>query len=268
MKKFIIYGATGAVLALIVLIVLAILNLGTLIKTATEEFGPRVTGTEVKLGSADISFLSGAGELNDFYLGNPQGFSTPEAFSVDNISIKVDKDSLTSDRIIIEDVVIRSPHITYEKKGKTDNFKTIIANVKKAVASEEKAEKQEGEQTAEDGGKSKAIQINHLLIKDPQVTVAGGLAKVFGDKGMDIPVPDIELRDIGKEKRTTPAEAAEEILRALTRNITSSVSNVAEEVGKKAQEVMKQGTDMLQKGAEGSGDAVKGAMDSVKGIFQ
>ncbi|GAB7024326.1 AsmA family protein [Salidesulfovibrio brasiliensis] len=268
MKKLIIYGVTGAVLALIVLIVLAVLNLGTLIKTATEEFGPKVTGTDVKLGSADISFLSGSGELNDFLLGNPQGFSTPEAFSVNTIRIKVNKDSLTSDRIIIEDVVILSPHITYEKLGKTDNFKTIIANVKKAVASEEKAEKKDTAKTEGEEGKSKAIQINHLLIKDPKVTVAGGMAKVFGDKGVDISVPDIELRDIGKEKRTTPAEAVEEILRAMTDKVTNSVSNVAAEVGKKAQEVMKQGTDLLKKGAEGSGDAVKGAMDSVKGIFQ
>lgn len=267
MKKLVIYGGIGVVLAVIALVVLAILNLGTLIKTATEEYGPQFTGTEVKLGSADISFLSGSGSLNEFYLGNPAGFSTPEAFKVDNISIRVNKESLTTDRIIIEEVVILAPQITYEKKGKTDNFNTIINNVKKAVASDEKQEaaaKKEGKEE----GPSKKIQINHLLIKDAQVTVAGGLMKVFGDKGMNIPMPDIEMRDIGKEKDTTPAEAAEAILKKLTGNISGSVSDAAQQIGKQAQELLKGGTDLLKSGTESGNDAVKGAMEGVKGLFQ
>ncbi|WP_018123501.1 AsmA family protein [Desulfovibrio oxyclinae] len=272
MKKFITYGAAGAVLAIIVLVVLAILNLGTLIKTATEEFGPKFTGTEVRLGSADISFLSGSGELNDFLLGNPKGFKTDEAFSVDTIKIKVKKESLTKDKIIIEDVVILSPHITYEKQGKTDNFKAIIANVKKAVASEDKqepAKTEEGEKKP-----SKAIQINHLLVKNATVTVGGNLTKIFGDKGVSIPVPDIEMRDIGKEKRTTPAEAVQRILRELSQNVSGSVSGAAQEIGKKAQEALKRGaeafkkgSDALKSGSEQGGNLMKDAKEGLEGMF-
>jgi hypothetical protein len=266
MKKLLIYGSTAVVLAIIALIVLAVLNLGTLIKTATEEFGPRLTGTEVKLGSADISVMSGSGELNDFYLGNPAGFTAPSAFEVGTIKIRVNKESLTSDRIIIEDVVVLSPHITYEKKGQTDNFQTIINNVKKAVASEEKPSEQTDEPGKEDS--SKAIQINHLLIKNASVTVAGGMAKAFGDKGMNIAIPDIEMRNIGADQNTTPAEAMEQILRKLTNNITSSVADMAKQVGQRAQEALQRGSDILKDSTKSGEDAVKGAMEGVKGLFQ
>jgi hypothetical protein len=133
-KKYIFIGGGVLVVAIIGFIIMAILNLGSLIKLAVEEVGPKLTQSEVKLDSADISFLSGSGELDGLLVGNPNGYSAPNAIKVGNIRMTVDKGSLTTDRIIIREIVILAPEITYEKKGKTDNFKALIANVNKAVA--------------------------------------------------------------------------------------------------------------------------------------
>merc|ERR1711879_773854 len=141
MKKYIFIGVGAVAVGVVVLIALAILNLGSLIKTVTEEYGPQITKTDVRLDSADISILSGSGSLSGFLLGNPKGFTMPSAVECDTIRVKVVKDSLTTDKIIIEEIFIDGPVISYEKKDSTDNFKTIVNNINQPVAGEKKAAK-------------------------------------------------------------------------------------------------------------------------------
>ena len=72
---------------------------------------------------------------------DPKGFTMPNAMTCGTIRVKVNTNSLTSDTIIIDEIYIDAPEISYEKKGATDNFKTILANIQKTVASEEKGAK-------------------------------------------------------------------------------------------------------------------------------
>jgi hypothetical protein len=255
-KKYIFIGGGVLVVAIIGFIIMAILNLGSLIKLAVEEVGPKLTQSEVKLDSADISFLSGSGELDGLLVGNPKGYSAPNAIKVGNIRMTVDKGSLTTDRIIIREIVILAPEITYEKKGKTDNFKALIANVNKAVASEKKQEKSNDSGSKEEAGSQKKVQIDNLIIKNGKVNLAGGLLKTFGDKGMGINLPDIHLKDIGKKKDTTPAQAFALVLNEMTKGIGSSVGNVAKTL-----------QDTLKKGLESGGGAVDNVTKGIKGLF-
>ena len=117
MKKIVLIGSGVVVAAVIALVVLIVLNLGDLIKTAVEKYGPPITQTEVRLGSADISVLSGSGSLDDFFLGNPKGFSMPSAVECDTIRVSVVTDSLTTDTIVIDEIYVDGPVISYEKKG-------------------------------------------------------------------------------------------------------------------------------------------------------
>jgi len=221
-----------------------------------EEVGPRLTKSEVKLNSADISFLSGSGELDGLLVGNPKGFTAPEAIKVGNIRMTVDKASLATDRIIIREIVIESPEITYEKKGKTDNFKTLIANVNKAVASEKKQSSTKDSNAKKDSGAQKKIQIDSLIIKDGKVNLAGGMLEVFGDKGMGIELPTIQLKDIGKKKDTSPAQAFALVLNEMTKGIGSSVGNVAKTL-----------QDTLKKGLESGEGTVDSVTKGIKGLF-
>lgn len=257
-KKYILIGSGAAIFGVIAMIALAILNLGTLIKTVTEKYGPEITKTEVKLGSADISFLSGSGTLEDFLLGNPKGFTMPSAMECGTIRVKVDKGSLASDTIIIEEIFIDGPVISYEKKGKTDNFKTIIANINRTIQGEQKAQKsQDAAAPKSETGAEKKIQINNFIVKNGQVNLGGSLLSAFGDeKGVGIALPDLHIKDIGKEKETTPAEAFAIILKELTGDITGSVA----EVGKQLKET-------LGKAVEGVSGSTGSVGDAVKGLF-
>ena len=264
MKKFIFIGTGVLVVGIVTMIVLVILNLCGLIKTAVEKYGPRITQTGVRLGSADISILTGSGSLSDFFLGNPSGFTMDSAVECKTIRVAVVKDSLTTDKIIIEEIFVDGPVISYEKKGKTDNFQTIVNNIKQAVASESKGwDKPAAESKESETGSEKKIQINNFIVKNGKINVGGTLLNAFGDNAVGIDLPDIHMKDIGKDKETTSAEAFAMILSEMTGSVTGTVT----QIGKQLQET-------LGKAVEGAGDAIKGAGKAgesvggaIKGIF-
>ncbi|XXJ19216.1 hypothetical protein ACR42D_06605 [Desulfovibrio caledoniensis] len=260
MKKYILIGAGVIVAGLITAIVLVILNLGDLIKAAVEEFGPPITKTEVRLGSADISVLSGSGTLSDFYLGNPAGFKMPSAVECGTIRVKVNTDSLTKDKIIIEEIYVDSPVISYEKRGNTDNFQTIVNNIKKTVAGEKKGGTAKTDEAKSETGSEKTIQINNFIVKNGKINLGGSLLDAFGDQGMGIDLPDIHLKDIGKDKETTPAEAFAQILGEMTGDVTGTVT----EVGKQLSEAVGKAVGGAVEGAGKAGESVGGA---IKGLF-
>ncbi len=263
MKKTILIGSGVVLAAIVVLIVLVVLNLGSLIKTAVEEYGPPITKTEVRLGSADISVLSGSGTLEDFFLGNPEGFSMPSAMECDTIRVSVVTDSLTTDTIVIDEIFVDGPVISYEKKGSTDNFQTIVNNIKKTVASEKKAEKAPAdEQQATETGSEKKIVINDFIVKNGTINVGGSLLKVFGDKGMGIDMPDIHLKDIGKDGDTSPAEAFSKILAEMTGGVAGSVTEFGKELQKQLGKAVEGVTKGASEGAESVGGAIKGLFGS------
>jgi hypothetical protein len=256
MKKYVLIGGGVVVVAIIAMIALAILNLGSLIKTVTETYGPEITKTEVKLGSADISILSGSGSLSDFLLGNPKGFSMPTAMECDTIRVKVVKESLTTDKIIIDEIYVDGPVISYEKKGNTDNFKTILANINKTVASEKKDDKAADKTTEKaDESASKTIQINNFIVKNGRINLGGSLLSAFGDdKGVGIALPDIHIKDIGKDKETSPAEAFGIILSSMTSDVSGTVTDLGKQLGK----TLGKAVEGVTGGADSVGSTIKG----------
>ncbi|MBG0790754.1 MAG: hypothetical protein H0S80_09680 [Desulfovibrionaceae bacterium] len=267
MKKIILIGSGVVVAAIIAMIVLVVLNLGDLIKAAVEKYGPPITKTEVRLGSADISILSGSGSLENFFLGNPQGFSMPSALECGTIRVSVETDSLTTDTIVINEIYVDGPVVSYEKKGSTDNFQTIVNNINKTVAGERKADKAAEDKTATETGSEKKIVINDFIVKNGKINVGGSLLKVFGDKGMGIALPDIHLKDIGKDKETTPAEAFSQILAEMTGDVSGSVTQFGKELQKQLGKAVEGAGKALEDAAKGAGEGADSVGGAIKGLF-
>ena len=266
MKKWILIGACAVVVIIVVIVVLGLSNLGPIIKGAVNTYGPKITKTEVRLGDVNISIFSAEANLKDFYLGNPKGFKSPEAMRVGSIHVNVDEKSLTSKTIVIDKVEVVGPEITYEKTGRTDNFKTILNNVKgssKEAKTSKKASAKEGE--------GKKLIINDFIVKQGKVdlTVSIGVT----EKTISASLPDIHLKDLGKEKGgATPEEVFEKVFAALYKKITSPA--VTDMLNK---ELKAMGTDLdaLSGGAGKQLEAIKAGdkegtgsvTDKVKGLF-
>ena len=181
---------------------------------------------------------------------------------------------MTKDTIVIEKVEVVGPEITYEKKGKTDNFQALLANVQKNVPKGESAKKE-----PEKAGPGKKLIINDLIIKQGRVNLALDMPGVtLGEKEISADLPDIELKDIGKKKGgSSPAEVAKVIFETLYAKITAPnvIGALDEQVKKLGGAAAKALEGVSQEGLKAATGAVEGASkeagsvtDKVKGLFQ
>lgn len=265
MKRWILIGSGVLVAVIIILLVVGVSNLGPIIKKAVNTYGPNITKTQVELGDVGVSLLSREAKLKDFILGNPEGFKSEQAMSVKSIHVNVDEKSLTKDTIIFDRIEVVAPEITYEKIRSTDNFQTIMNNVKKSVGADTATKP-----SAEKGkkGEGKKILIRDFVLRNGKVNLT---MAALGENRVSAELPDIHLKNVGQKKGGEfPSEVFEEILAALytnikspavtevlkkglknlnidTQAITQEAKKQMEDVGQNAKEKVKTKTDKLKK---------------------
>jgi uncharacterized protein involved in outer membrane biogenesis len=245
---------TGGVVVVIVAVLFYVYSrLGSLIVAAVGKYGSEVTQVKVRLNEAEVSVTSGQGALRGLTIGNPAGFKTPTAFELGEISLKLDTATVTSDPIIIKEIVVSEPRVTYELGLQGSNIDAIKRNVDAYT----KAGPAEGvAQEKKDGGPRFVIE--NLYIRNGKVDIGSSVS----DQTMSAPLPDIHLTNIGKEKNgAAPEEVTEKIIDALGSTVNTTVASV--DTSKVLGEAQKQFA--LAKG--GIEEAGKGAVGSVKGLF-
>lgn len=216
MKKWLIAGIGGTVVVIAIIVIVGLSNLGPIIKKAVNSYGPDIVKTDLHVDDVGVALFSAEVKIKKFFLGNPAGFKTPSAVKVDSVFMNVDEGSLASDTIIIDRIEVVSPEITYEKKANTDNFSTILKNIGKTADSGKSAEKESAEKTSQ-----KKIIIRNFIIKQGKVNFALPVPGLEGKK-INIPLPDIHLKDIGqKSDGISPAKVFKEIFATVYGKITS-----------------------------------------------
>jgi len=237
MKKiFWIIGISLVVLLIAVSLVIG-LYLGPIVKIAIEQIGPKVTQVSVKVDHVDVSLLTGSAALKGLVVGNPSGYSVPQAISVGTVAISVDPFSVTSKKILVHSIHIQSPEITFEGSLSGSNLSKIGSNANGAPKESNASTNQVNNQPAS------KIEVDDLLITGAKVHVY--LSSLVGTK--TISLPDIHLTDMGKDSDgLTPADLTSEVLKAI---ISSTVKAVAGSVGD-----LSQGVESLGKGTISSVD--------------
>jgi hypothetical protein len=239
---------------IIIGIILAIcFSLNSINKSGVDTIGSKAIGAEVKLNDVNISLLSGKGQLKGLFVGNPEGFKSDRAFMLNEVRLAINVKSVFSDRIIVEEVYIDAPDITYEKGSGGDNIKAIMKNIESFAGGDEQAAKKEEGKKSEESGKK--IQINSLVVKDGKINMS---ATVLQGEKLALSLPDIHMKDIGKEKEgTTISKALQQVFAMVNKNIITAVAGSVVDIGKGAEEAVS-GT---------IGKSVGGAVDKLKGLF-
>jgi hypothetical protein len=262
-------------IGLVVLIVLVGIGLFYLwqnrdayIKAAVEEAGQRATQVSVTLNEVDTgNVLDGAVALRGLIVGNPSGFKTDSAFKLGEVSVKVDPASITSDTIVVKEVVIGAPQVTYEFASGGSNIGTIQKNVEKMAGGGGS-----GASGGGDSGGGKKVMIENLYVRDGRVNVS---ADFLQGKQTGTNLPTIHLKNIGQGGGATPTEVAEQVIAAIAKASTSAVGKLdvgaikdalGKELGAKAGEMQKKledatggaAGDAMKKGTEEAGKALKG----------
>ncbi len=266
MKKWILIGVCVVLVIIVVIVVLGLSNLGPIVKSAVNTYGPKITKTEVRLGDVDISIFSAEAKLKDFFLGNPGGFKSPEAMRVGSIYANVDEKSLTGDTIVIDKIEVLRPNITYEKVRGTDNFQAILNNVKGSSKEAKTSRKESAKE-----GEGKKLIIKNFIVKEGKVNLA--VSTALGGKTITADLPDIHLKDIGKGKGgATPEEVFEKVFAALHKQITSpAVTDILNKelktMGTSLDALSGTATKQLESIKAGDQEATKSVTDKVKGLF-
>ena len=123
-----------AVLGAVGVFMFVLSSLDGLIQEAVQTYGSEITKTKVTLDQVEIDLTSGRGALRGLTVGNPQGFNTPSAFVLGSISITIDSSTISDDVIVINEIAIDGPEVTYELGENGNNIDTIKSNVEAYMA--------------------------------------------------------------------------------------------------------------------------------------
>jgi uncharacterized protein involved in outer membrane biogenesis len=258
----------GIVAALVVVIIIAAglylyFSFSSLVKTAVETYGPRITQTKVTLGGVSVSLFGGSATIHDLVIGNPPGFKSDKAIAVGKASISLDAGTVMSPVIHIKDIAITNPQIVFEPGQGSNNLSVIQKNIAKVAPSPSPS------QPANAGAPeqpAKKLIIDHLVIAQANATLAlpqmAGVAQAVGqDSNMAVTLPTIDMRDLGtKEGGLPPAKIAEQVMAKLEQQAqqaaTANAQKLMDQVGKGAGGLLNKG----QGGASGVGDQLKGLL--------
>ena len=235
-------------------------NLDSLVKAVVERYGSEATQARVTLKAVELSPTSGTGRLQGLTVGNPKGFNTAEAISLGDIQLALDISTLQSNPIVIKEVLITQPAVTYEYAGSGSNLETIQKNVQAYAAKFGGGAQPAGQGTGGGSGKTDAaaerkVVIVRLGVRDGKIGISHAALQ---GRSLSSPLPTIELKDIGKDKGgATPAEVAEKVIGTLS----AQASRVA------SSDLQKQLGAAIKEQAGNIGGAAGGAAGKLKGLL-
>ena len=244
MKKILLRTLAALLVLLIAALGYFFVSLNSLVKKAVETVGPKVTGVDVRLGSALISPWSGSGKLTGLLIGNPSGYTTPAAIRVGSISVAVDKTTLLTDPIVIDRIVIENPELTLEGTLKGNNLGRILDNVKNSTSTGSKEETSAKR-------KSRKFIVKEVVISGIALHAA---ASAMGQNvEQNLSLPTLYLQNIGSGGGGVSAsELSEQILTPLLNSAIREGVNI----------LAKQGIKQLEKQEAGQ------LQNALKGLFK
>ncbi|OQW34760.1 MAG: hypothetical protein A4E19_17745 [Nitrospira sp. SG-bin1] len=215
-------------------------SLDAQIASAIRRYGPDITGVPVSLSDAKTDLVDGRAALHGLVVGNPEGFRTAHALSLGEISMTLDIGSLTTDVIRIKELTLIKPEITYEYAGGGSNLDVLQRNIERSIGRQD--DKRKNSRESESG---KKLVIEHLYIKNGTARVS---VELLDGDAVQVPIPDMHLRDIGKKSNgTTAGEATRQVLGSLVPQVSTAVASLGVNVaGKTIQKGMETATQTIK----------------------
>ena len=249
----------GAVLLVLLVVGAGIFlfsSLDSLVEGAIETYGSEVTQTAVRVDGVKIGVTTGEGTISGLTVGNPDGFSADNIFSLGNITTVIDTATITESPVVIKLVKVSAPKVFYEiDKSGNSNLDALKKNIAAATG---------GGGKSSDSGEATKVIIKRLVIAGGEVEAR---IATLGDKPLSVALPQITITDIGKSSGgASPAEVAESVLNAIMKKTRSAVTDLDLDkyLGKSLDDVKALGSEL---GDKLDGDALKKGGDALKSLF-
>lgn len=283
-------------LVMILLIVLLLVFLNPIAKFAVNRVAPKVLGIGMSVDSINISLFSGRVGLSGFKIDNPpdRGYQTDHAIYLGTVVVDVDLRTVTSKKIVVEELELRDIDVSYEGDIISSNLQDLIAMLSKEVEEEEAESEGIGgiELPKIDDLSVSAPDVDNLSISTPDVFSqeekqpapkkeeillqvdeiefdnVGVTATIKGaEKSVPIKVTMQRRGPWGVEKGITPVELSYNIIGAIAVDSCGSLKDAGIEVGTVAvqmvteagEEALKSADEALQQVGASAKDALKDA---------
>lgn len=283
MKKKILIALGVVVLLAVVGVVLVFTNLDSIVRKATEKVMSYVLMVDVTVGGAKVGISEGSVEFTDIIIPNPPGYKSSRAMKFGLVKAQVDIKSFSGNEPTIKLIRLSQAEITMEAKKGGSNLQDLIDNASRLAAGEEpppEAPKKEEPKEAE-----KKFKIDKVIVDGNVVRVA---IPFLGGKTLDVPLPDMELNDLGGEGKggVTPAEGMQEFLGGILASIKKAGTDilpadvlngigdtlknlpgdVKEQLGAVTEQLGEAGKE-IEGGLKSVGEEAGKATESIKGLF-
>lgn len=183
----------------------AVIFADTVLTKIINRAGCKVTHVETQVKETDLSFRKGLLVLNGIELKNPEGFKTPRMIYVERLSLVVSPKSLLRNQIAVKKIELSGAELTYEAAGfGQSNFSVFVEDLRKRT--------RRHRWNGQPRGEERFVTIDHLSVEGGRVTLSAVFSK---GKGIILPLPPIDIHDIGKDKKLGVSEAVVEVLRLL-----------------------------------------------------
>lgn len=251
-KKIVLIAVAVVVVAAAVLLLTTLGSMDKLIQAGIEKYGSEMTKADIKLDKVDLDLTSGQVSLRGLYVGNPEGFETEYLTKLEEIKVALDLESITSDPVVIREILIQGPVIKYEMASGGSNLDAVLRNVRDyAGAGPEEGSTKSGESAGP------RMIINDVYIRSGTVSLSHKILK--GKNMITAPLPEIHLQDIGKEEGgATPGEVGEKIMASIRSGAVAAVGKL--------------NLDTVVDKSKEAGGAIKDSLgkagEKLKGLFQ
>ena len=109
--------------------------LDSIAKKAVEYGGSKALGVQTTVDSLHLSLLDGNSSLKGFTIANPQGFSPQDFMIMKQADVSVDINSLLSDTIRIQKIIVSGLQVSIEQSDQNSNVKALLKNIPKTQTS-------------------------------------------------------------------------------------------------------------------------------------
>ncbi len=218
------------ILLIIAGVVLTMFSPSKMIRKSVISIGPKLTKTSVALSDADISWLSGKGDVKGLVVGNPDGYEAPTSIEIPLASVAIRPTTVFKEKLVIKSIEIEGAQITYETKLAGSNLSKIQENIKEFTEKVKSytGKKIESSEPKTEGGKK--LQVDEIVIRNAKVKLA---LTVLGGRGANITLPEIKMTNLGQgPEGITGPEVLDAIWDEIVKRTTEKVSGVAGGIGR------------------------------------
>lgn len=213
----------GLVIVLAVLLGAALFSMDFVLPKAFNAAVPSVLGVDASMEGATVRLWRGFVSLRGLHIGNPEGYKTDGIFDLGEATVDLDMESLASDTIVIDRILVNGAEITYEQGLLGSNLGALLDNLSKE-AEEEKEEEKAGKEAGEKP--SKKVIIRQLDVEGTRLNVA--MTAMMG-AAVPVPLPPIHMTGIGEESGgASPIEALQAVIGGIFQAVKAAVAGAGD----------------------------------------